>query len=178
VFIDEAGQVSLANALAIATAARFVYLMGDPLQLAQVSQAQHPGTSGASVLEHSSVPTRRFRTIADCFLAHTYRMHPDVCRFVSEVVYEGRLESAPECARQRIDPFGTGLRFIAIEHEGNSQSSPEEANRIADEIERVLRSQVTAADGSTRPLEQRDIMVVAPYNAQVRCVNEVLKSAD
>ena len=68
------------------------------------------------------------------------------------------------------------MRFIAIEHEGNSQSSPEEANRIADEIELVLRSRVTDARGMTRPLEQREIMVVAPYNAQVRCVTEVLKT--
>ncbi|MGZ7080083.1 MAG: TM0106 family RecB-like putative nuclease, partial [Thermoanaerobaculia bacterium] len=93
VFIDEAGQVSLANAIAISTAARFVYLMGDPLQLAQVSQAPHPGTSGASVLEHLLGSDATIASDRGLFLAHTYRMHPDVCRFVSEVVYEGRLKS-------------------------------------------------------------------------------------
>jgi uncharacterized protein len=94
-------------------------------------------------------------------------MHPDVCRFVSEVVYDGRLQSAPECAKNRVVSrglSGTGLRFIAIDHEGNSQSSPEEAERIADEIEKLLD-----------PLTQRDILVVAPYNAQVRRVTETLR---
>jgi uncharacterized protein len=167
VFIDEAGQVALANALAIATAARNVVLLGDPLQLAQVSQGVHPAGSGASVLEHllgsdATIPPDR-----GLFLEHTYRMHPDVCRFVSEVVYDGRLQSAPECAKNRVVSrglSGTGLRFIAIDHEGNSQSSPEEAERIADEIEKLLD-----------PLTQRDILVVAPYNAQVRCVTETLR---
>ncbi|MGZ7032073.1 MAG: DEAD/DEAH box helicase, partial [Thermoanaerobaculia bacterium] len=155
----------------------FVYLMGDPLQLAQVSQAPHPGTSGASVLEHLLGSDATIASDRGLFLAHTYRMHPDVCRFVSEVVYEGRLKSAEECACQRIDPHGTGLRFIAIEHEGNSQESPQEANRIADEIEMMLAggSLFTDSKGTTRPLTQHDIMVVAPYNVQVRCVTEVLK---
>jgi len=222
-FIDEAGQVALANALAVALSARRVVLLGDPLQLAQVSQAVHPGTSGSSVLEHllgtdATIPPDR-----GLFLEHTWRMHPDVCRFISEVVYDGRLESAPECANRGIstgvrqlaaalegggaasvtasgdaarDPSprergeggpkgrrrgsdeglsGTGLRFIAMEHEGNSQSSPEEANRIADEIERLLQQTVTDEKCVTRPIQQTDIMVVAPYNAQVRCVLDVLR---
>jgi len=165
VFIDEAGQVSLANALAIATSARRVILLGDPLQLAQVSQAPHPGTSGASVLEHllgsdATIPPER-----GLFLDKTHRMHPDVCAFVSEVVYDGRLKSAPECAAQRVIPHGTGLRFIGVEHTGNSTESIEEANRVADEIADLLTGSVT----------QKDIMVVAPYNAQVRRVSEVLK---
>src|SRR5262249_22571223 len=92
-FIDEAGQIALANALALATSAKEVRLLGDPLQLAQVSQAVHPDHSGDSVLqhllgEHATIPDDR-----GLFLQHTWRMHPDVCRFVSEVVYEGRLES-------------------------------------------------------------------------------------
>jgi uncharacterized protein len=123
-------------------------------------------------------------------------MHPDVSRFVSEVVYDDRLQSAPECARQRVDApsepspsgergpkgrmrglTGTGLRFIPIEHHGNSQSSPEEANRIADEIEKLLDGgSVTDSKGITRQLAQTDIMVVAPYNAQVKCVADVLRA--
>ncbi|HXG58249.1 MAG TPA: TM0106 family RecB-like putative nuclease [Thermoanaerobaculia bacterium] len=179
VFIDEAGQVALASALVIATAARFVYLLGDPLQLAQVSQANHPGTSGASVLEHllggdATIPPERGE-----FLEKTWRMHPDVCRFVSEVVYDGRLEAAEGRERQRVSGSrglsGTGLRFIPIEHGGNSQSCVEEAERIADEIANLLGATVTNFEGETRPLRESDIMVVAPYNAQVRCVTEVLR---
>ena len=105
-FIDEAGQLSLADALAVGTAARNVVLLGDPLQLAQVSQGVHPGQAGCSVLEHllgdhGTIPPER-----GVFLDHTRRMHPDVCRFVSEVVYENRLGAISECARQRVDAPG------------------------------------------------------------------------
>jgi predicted RecB family nuclease len=175
VFIDEAGQVSLANALAIGTASRNIVLLGDPLQLAQVSQAVHPGASGASVLEHllgidATIPRER-----GVFLERTWRMHPDVCRFVSEVVYDARLESAAGCECQNIDRCGTGLRFIAVEHEANSQSSTEEALRVADEISRLIGAEVTDRNGVPRRLAENDIMVVAPYNAQVRRVTEVLR---
>jgi uncharacterized protein len=105
--IDEAGQVSLADALAMGTAARNVILLGDPLQLAQVSQGTHPEGTGASVLEHllGSHPT----VPADMgiFLDRTRRMHPDVCAFISEIVYESRLEGIPEVADQTT-AFGTG----------------------------------------------------------------------
>jgi uncharacterized protein len=204
-FIDEAGQIALANALAVSMSAKEVRLMGDPLQLAQVSQAVHPGRSGLSVLEHLLGDAATIPPDRGLFLEHTRRMHPDVCRFISEVVYEGRLESAPECANRKIafgvrpeardhavrvpSPAGrgwpegpgeglsgTGLRFIPINHEANSQSSAEEAERIADEIAKLLTQGVTDEKCVTRPMQQRDIMVVAPYNAQVRCVTEVLRS--
>jgi uncharacterized protein len=179
-FIDEAGQVSLANALAVATAARNVVLLGDPLQLAQVSQGSHPEGAGASVLEHllgkyATVPPER-----GIFLQHTWRMHPDVCRFVSEVVYESRLRSAEECATQAVTIDGvveTGLRFLAVEHEGNSQSSDEEAATIAAEIRRMLRGTFTNAKGVTAPLRPEDFLVVAAYNAQVRHIAGALSDA-
>ena len=87
-FIDEAGQIALANALALATSAKQVRLLGDPLQLAQVSQAVHPDHSGDSVLEHLLGDAATIPPDRGLFLEHTRRMHPDVCRFISEVVYE------------------------------------------------------------------------------------------
>jgi uncharacterized protein len=180
VFIDEAGQVSVANALAIAGAAHNVVLLGDPLQLAQVSQATHPGKSGASVLEHLLGDAATIPRDRGVFLERTWRMHPDVCRFVSEVVYESRLEAAPGCERQRVTSrglCGTGLRFIPIDHDGNSQSSREEAERIGEEIGKLLDGgTVMNCRGEPRQLRETDIMVVAPYNAQVRCVTEVLRN--
>ncbi len=172
-FVDEAGQVSLADALAMGTAARNLVLLGDPLQLAQVSQGTHPPASGVSVLEHllgkqGTIPVDR-----GLFLAHTWRMHPDVCRFVSEVVYEGRLHSAEECARQGT-AFGTGIRYVPVEHEGNRQASAEEAEAVAAEIGRMLGGEWTDARGVTRPLGEADFLVVAPYNAQVRRLRAVL----
>lgn len=175
-FVDEAGQVSLADALAMATCARNLVLLGDPQQLAQVSQGTHPEGAGASALEHvldggDTIPPER-----GLFLGLTWRMHPDVARFVSEVSYEGRLHSAPDCARQGT-AFGTGIRFIPVEHEGNRQSSREEADAIAAEIERMTGGDYTDMNGRTRPLRHDDFMVVAPYNAQVRCLRAVLPAS-
>lgn len=175
--IDEAGQVSLADALAMGTAARNVILLGDPLQLAQVSQGTHPPGTGASVLEHllgnhATVPPDR-----GIFLEHTRRMHPDVCRFVSEVVYDGRLGWAPGVARQAT-AFGTGLRFLPVEHAGNSVSSTEEAVRIAATIRTMLGGAYTGPSGESAPLGQADFMVVAPYNAQVRQLRRALDDAE
>lgn len=177
-FVDEAGQISLADALAMGTAARNLVLLGDPLQLAQVSQAVHPPGAGASVLEHLlgehvTIPGRR-----GMFIGETRRMHPDVCRFVSEVVYEGRLGSVAGCERQRVDApgelTGTGMRWRPVAHAGNTRQSPEEAREIAARVEALLRGSWTPADGPARPLRPQDVMVVTPYNAQVRCLREHL----
>lgn len=177
-FIDEAGQVSLADALALGTAARNVVLLGDPLQLAQVCQGTHLGGVGVSVLEHllgsyATVPPDR-----GVFLEHTYRMHPDVCKFISDVVYDDRLQAAPECRNQRVKSSGisgTGLRYISVEHEGNKQQSSEEAERIADEIALLVMGTVTDKHGVTRPVQPSDIMVVTPYNAQVKCLKKHIR---
>ena len=172
-FIDEAGQVSLADALAMGTAARNLILLGDPLQLAQVVQGIHPPGSGASVLTHLLGDERTIPEDRGLFLERTFRMHPDVSRFISEAFYEARLESADKCARQGT-AFGTGIRFLPVEHEANRQSSPEEAERIRAEIERMLGGDYTNATGETRALREDDFMVVAPYNAQVRCLRAAL----
>jgi predicted RecB family nuclease len=176
-FIDEAGQLSLADVAAMGTAARNLVLLGDPQQLPHVRQGVHPGDSGCSVLEHlldgSTVGEDR-----GLFLARTWRMHPDVCSFVSDLAYDGRLVSAPGRERQRIDApglHGTGLRFIAVEHSGNAQRSPEEARVVAEHVRRLLAGGTfTDADGATRPLTPADILVVAPYNMHVRCLRDVL----
>jgi uncharacterized protein len=103
-------------------------------------------------------------------------MHPDVCRFISEIVYEGRLEGIPEVARQTTS-FGTGLRFLPVEHAGNVASAREEADRVAREIRRMLGGTWTDRHGVTSPLKPGDFMVVAPYNAQVRRLRETLEAA-
>jgi hypothetical protein len=172
-FVDEAGQVSLADALALATCARNIVLLGDPQQLGQVSQGIHPEGADASVLEHllgeeDTVPPDR-----GLFLSRSWRMHPDVCRFISETSYEGRLHAVPACARQRIASpglAGTGLRWLPVEHEGNRGSSIEEAERIAAELELLVGGTFSDRDGRERRLGWDDVLVVTPYNAQVRCL--------
>ena len=161
--VDEAGQLSLADALAGGTAARNLVLLGDPLQLPQVSQADHPPGTSASVLEHlldghTTVPDDR-----GIFLTVTRRLHPAVCGFISGEIYEGRLVPHPDCSR-RTTGAGVGIRYLEVVHSGRSSRSPEEAEVVAAEVER-LRGLGTGPG---------EIMVVAPYNAQVRELQGVL----
>jgi uncharacterized protein len=177
-FIDEAGQVALADAVAVGTAARNIVLLGDPQQLPHVTQNTHPEGSGCSVLEHLLGDRATVAEDRGLFLANSWRMHPDICRFVSELSYDGRLASAPGCELQRVSSAGlsgAGLRHIAVDHRHNAQQSPEEAGAIAAEVQRLLDGgTVTRSDGRTTPLTPADILVVAPYNMQVRCLREVL----
>jgi len=176
--VDEAGQISLADALALSSAAANLILLGDPQQLAQVSQGTHPPGSGVSVLEHLLSDHGTIPAARGVFLEHSRRMHPDVCEFVSEAIYEGRLRPGPDCERQRIDApgelTGTGVRSIPIEHVGNSRQSPEEAKRIGAEIASLLNGRYTNAKGEHAALAQNEIMIVTPYNAQVRTIRQHL----
>jgi predicted RecB family nuclease len=165
--IDEAGQISLADALALGTSARNLILLGDPLQLAQVSQGVHPERTEASVLEHLLGEAPTIPEDRGLFLERSFRMHPSICAFISEIVYAGRLRSDDSAAR-RTTAFGTGIRFLPVEHEGNRSASDEEVVGISAAIAGMLGGSFTDANGTTRPLRAEDFMVVAPYNAQVR----------
>jgi uncharacterized protein len=173
VLVDEAGQFPLASAVAVGLAAKNMVLLGDPQQLPQVTQADHPDGSGASVLEHLLDGEQTIREDRGVLLVESWRMHPDICTFVSERSYDERLGSLADCARRRVDApgaiSGVGLRTMPIEHEGRSQSSPEEAEAIATACAELLSgSTVTDRKGEQRTLVPRDILVVAPYNLAVR----------
>ncbi|MGE9010684.1 TM0106 family RecB-like putative nuclease [Leptospira interrogans] len=179
-FVDEAGQVSVANIAAMGTCAKNIVLVGDPMQLSQPIQGAHPGESGLSALEyllagHNTVPEDR-----GIFLPVSRRMHPDVCRFISDIVYEGRLTSDEGATRQKIlgESSGdlSGARLIVVSHAGNIQSSPEEVAAIRHEIEFLLGKKFRDRDGSERYLELRDILIVAPYNLQVNALKVGLPS--
>jgi predicted RecB family nuclease len=162
-FVDEAGQVSLADALAMATCARSVVFIGDPMQLDQVLQGSHPVGSEASVLRHllggdATVPPDR-----GLFLERTFRLHPDVCGYISEEFYERRLRPAAVCS-ERTTPLGTGLRWVPVEHCGRRQHSPEEVEAVHGLVDRLV--------GDGMPLAR--ILVVAPYNAQVDALRSTL----
>jgi uncharacterized protein len=173
-FVDEAGQVSLANTVAMGVSAKNVILVGDQMQLSQPLKGSHPGRSGLSALEHlldgaATVPPDR-----GIFLSKTRRMHPDLCRFVSDAFYDGRL--LPEAGNEQqclvLDPNAdpglapTGLWFIAIEHEGCSQKSEPEADRVCQIYESLLGQRWTDRDGIVHPIGVDDIVVVSPYNMQ------------
>jgi uncharacterized protein len=177
-FVDEAGQMSLADALALSQAARNLVLLGDPQQLSQPSQGTHPPGAGVSSLGHVLGANPTLPDNRGIFLATTHRMHPDVCEFISEMAYEGRLHSEPDCARQEVVGegllSGTGLRYIAVEHQGNRTSSPEEVAVVAREYQGLLKRSWVDKTGVEQPITAADILVVAPYNAHVARLTEVL----
>jgi predicted RecB family nuclease len=180
-FVDEASQVALANLIAVAGAAKNIVLMGDQMQLEQPLQGSHPGESGMSALEymlgnHGVIPEDM-----GIFLERTYRMHPAVCQPLSEVVYEGKLKSAQNNDRQRISVPDSklikqshGVMVVNVEHDGNRQSSEEEAEVIGQLIAELKTGCYTDKHGETYPITDKDVMVVAPYNMQVNLLRERL----
>jgi uncharacterized protein len=172
--IDEAGQLALADAIASANSARNLILLGDPLQLAQVSQAEHPGGSGASVLEHVLAEHATIPSSEGVFISETRRMHPDICAFISNQIYEKRLTSHVSCAQQKTE-FGTGLRWLQAHHSERSTESMEEAELVTGQIAQMLGTQWTNQNGESLALTGEDFMVVAPYNDQVRLLRQRLE---
>ncbi len=169
--VDEAGQFSLANTVAAAAAADSVILLGDPRQLPQPVKGNHPDGAGVSALdhvlgEHDTVPSER-----GLFLATTWRMHPAVCAPVSELSYDSLLVPRSGLERQLVggddELSGAGVRWVPVEHAGCSVRSDAEVAVVAGLVASLTGRAWTAADGSSRTLGPDDILVVAPYNAQV-----------
>ena len=179
-FVDEAGQFSLANALAVAPAAGSLVLLGDPKQLDQPQQGVHPPGSDASALAHILDGAPTMPSERGLFLDHTWRLHPSICAFTSEIFYGGRLEPRSELEAQRVQgaaPLdGSGLRFVGVPHTGNRNESTEEVDAVAELVERVLGADSTwfDKDGVEHALTLRDLLFVAPYNAQVSALAEAL----
>ena len=182
-FIDEAGQMSLANALAVAGSARSIVLLGDPQQLDQPLQGSHPPGADRSALahllgEHDAMPDH-----LGLFLEHTWRLHPEVTAFTSEAFYERKLESRPDLSTQRLlgpEPMrGAGLRLIQADHTGADNASPEEAHQVATIVRAIVESGSTWIDrhGDERPVGYEDVLVVAPYNAQVGAIKALLPAS-
>ncbi len=175
--IDEAGQFCLANTIAVAPAADNLLLLGDPQQLPQVSQGTHPEPVDTSALDWLVDGQRTLPDARGYFLDRSYRMHPAVCVAVSALSYEGRLHSHTQCtAARHLDGYEPGVHVFPVAHQGNSTESPEEADAIAAEIGQLLGTSWTDEHG-TRPLAASDVLVLAPYNAQVALVRQRLTSA-
>jgi uncharacterized protein len=182
-FVDEAGQMSLANVLACAPAGRSLVLLGDPQQLEQPQKGSHPEGSDVSALAHLLGRRRTISEEQGLFLGKTWRLHPTICRFTSELFYEGRLLSHNDLERQNIQvpaPFGgAGLWFAPVAHEGNQSHSAEEVERVAAIVEFLTQDGTTWTDreGHQRPLMLDDLLIVAPYNDQVNRLLQRLPGA-
>ncbi len=171
----------MANVVAMGTSAKNIVLVGDQMQLGQPIQGIHPGEAGQSVLEfllgdHSTIPPDR-----GIFLDNTRRLHPTICQFISDAFYDGRLEADPGNSERRLifnAPIegitAEGINFLAVNHTGCSQKSPEEAGVVKRQFEALLQQQFQDKDGSTRRLTADDILVVTPYNVQVNHLRAVL----
>lgn len=192
-FVDEAGQVSLANVVAMSRSARNLVLLGDQMQLEQPVQGSHPGDSGMSALQYALKDTENsveddpvYHAVVPSdyglFLGESRRMYPAVCQFISESVYEGRLTSFADCSNQRIEVPDTaatirrehGIVFLGVEHDGNVQQSDEEVERVVAAYMDLLGRPYTDSKGETRPLGIGDFLFIAPYNAQVRALEAAL----
>jgi uncharacterized protein len=181
-FIDEAAQMSLANVLAVSHAGTNLVLLGDPRQLDQPMQGSHPEGTDVSALDHLLGGEQTVHGARGLFLEETWRLHPAICRFTSEMFYQGRLRSRPGLENQRIisHPIqGSGLRLLPVTHSGNQSSSPEEVDQVQALVGHLLgeRSEWLDKDGNTKPLTLNDILIIAPYNAQVFELQERIPGA-
>ena len=181
-FIDEAGQLSLANAVAASQGAKSLVLVGDPQQLEQPQQGSHPEGTGVSALEHALAGEKTISPDFGLFLGETWRLHPAICRFTSEQAYENRLRPRPGMERQRIEDhpvIDCGLWLAPTVHEGNRNSSPEEVARIVRIVDSLQSGGVSWRDsaGESHPLGLEDILIVTPYNAQAADLMQALPGA-
>ncbi|MFN4926849.1 TM0106 family RecB-like putative nuclease [Bradyrhizobium sp.] len=180
-FVDEAGQVSLGNLVAMAGAAANIVLIGDQMQLPQPVQGVHPGETGLSSLEYLLEGKATVAEDRGILLNETRRLHPALCTFISEAIYDGRLEAHPSTAerylvlKQDAHPAlrSAGLSFVPIAHDGCTQSSRAEAEAIVELVRNACTHSVVR-DGKEIPITLKDILIVAPYNLQVNLLKQLL----
>ena len=172
-FIDEAGQMALADVIAVGQAAQNLFLVGDPQQLERPVKGSHPGGAEKSALEHLIGDHKTIPPALGMLLPETWRMHPKVCEFTSEMFYEGRLHSR-DVLKNRVladHPWlsGAGLWFVPVHHEGNRNSSAQEVEVVAAIVDGLVGHGVKWFRGIKRSKDfgLEDVLVVAPYNAQV-----------
>jgi uncharacterized protein len=180
-FVDEAGQVSLANVLAISQAADSLVLLGDPQQLDQPLRGSHPPGAGRSALAHILGDRATMPADQGLFLETTWRLHPELCRYTSETFYDDRLEAEPHLVVQRLesdDPSlrGVGPRWLSVETVGADNESPIEADAVARLARALVDGGASWVDdtGATRPMSWAELLIVAPYNAQVGAIRRLL----
>ncbi len=182
-FVDEAGQMSLANALAISGSAETIVLLGDPQQLEQPIKGSHPDGTEVSALDHLIGTEQTISVSQGLFLETSYRMAPEIRALDSELFYNGKLESVAGCELHEIRAdgiiTGSGLRYLPVPHIGNTSSSVEEAETVAHLVAKILGSNPGWVDrkGVERIIELKDILIIAPYNAQVFEIKKLIPDA-
>lgn len=181
-FVDEAGQVSLGHLLAMGAAARNIVLVGDQMQLGQPIQGAHPGESGLSVLDYLLEGAATIAPERGILLDTSWRMHPEVQGFISEVVYDGRLRAHLDCSRQTLlldddaHPLLKfyGMRMVAMDHVARALVSPEEVTLTAALVDSLIGQRFIDRQGCEGVIGLSNILIVAPYNLQVNALKTAL----
>jgi predicted RecB family nuclease len=182
-FVDEAAQMALARVLAVSQAAKTVVLIGDPQQLDQPVQGSHPDGTEVSALDHILAGEHTVPPDKGLFLEETWRLHPSICDFTSELFYDGKLRAKEGLEKQIIKSSGlikgSGLRFLPVTHNGNQNCAPEEADAVATIVDDIIKSKATWVDrdGQERFVTLDDILIITPYNAQVFEIQQRLAGA-
>ena len=188
-FVDEAGQLSLANVLACAPAARAIVLLGDPQQLDQPTQGSHPPGAERSALGHILGDRATIEPSEGLFLGETWRLHPDICDFTSAAFYEDRLRPVPGLERQRVDrprgatpgprSAGRGCGTCRSSMRATPRTRPRRRRRSWTWSGSCWTAGATWTDrhGDERPMTLDDIVIVAPYNAHVAAIEKAFAAA-
>lgn len=175
--VDEAGQVSVANLVGMSQSAKNLVFLGDQMQLGQPTQGTHPDESGASILDYLLRDDPTIGPNMGAFLGTTFRMHSKVNRFVSEHIYEGKLQANPMTDQrvlvwpdnsQALHQPDAGIIMLPVVHESNTQASGEEVSAIQAFVEELLEAEIYDDRlKKQRPITLEDMLFVAPYNQQV-----------
>ena len=179
-FVDEAGQLSLANAIGVSRAAESMVLLGDPQQLDQPQKGSHPEGVELSALQHMLGAHKTMPADRGIFLPETWRLAPSICDFTSQVFYERRLKPKPGLEHQSLAGInglsGSGMWYVDVNHDGRTSASDEEVAVIESLVTRLLSpgSMWISETGSRSQLTVSDILVVSPFNAQVSRLRERL----
>ena len=182
-FLDEAGQLSLIDTLAVSHSCSNIVLLGDPQQLKQPQQGVHPDGTEVSALEHVLQGEKTISNEQGVFLAETWRMHSSINGFVSELFYENRLQPKDHLAQQQIvgsKYAGAGLYLEEIEHTGNTNSSSEEVEKVLEIVEHLTSGDVEFINenGEKATLTAGEIKIITPYNAQVQAIKQRLPNLE
>lgn len=182
IFVDEAGQVSLANFVVMSLSAKNIVLIGDQMQLNHPLKGTHPNESGVSALEYllqgqATVPQNK-----GVFLNTSWRMHDKVCHFISDAVYNGRLCSEKDNQNQSLifskeahpSLIRHGIQFIPVQHIGCSQKSEKEGAIIKELYFNLLEQKYRDRKSQIHPITSENILVIAPYNMQVNHLKSIL----
>lgn len=180
-FVDEAGQLSLIDTLAVAHAAKNLVLLGDPQQLNQPIKGCHPEGTSVSALQHILGKQQTITSDKGLFLEKTWRLHPNLNAYVSEMFYESRLEYEKGNERQRLvgntKYINSGIYFELMEHSGNQSRCSEEVKAVTRIVNQLMSDKLKwiDRDGNQKNLEKADFRIISPYNAQVNALKVALQ---